>query len=536
MAVDSLASSDSAPIPALFGPRAAIGLAALSGLLYFLALPGIDLWPFAFVAFAPLVLALRGQPPGRGAAVGFVSGFTMSVLGFHWLYGTLTVFGGLPAPAAFAIMLLMCAYQGGRMTIAGWLTTRAEARGWPAAPVFVLAHATTELVYPLLFPWYFAVTLHRVPLLWQTADLGGALLVGAILVGPSLAVAELVRARLEGDRPSRRLVAAGLCAPLIGAAYGAWRTARVEAEERAAPAVQIGVAQGNQPLVGRTRGVYIHRKLTRALRAKGAELVVWSEGAVPDVFDEPTYHEEVERRVTRGLGVPVIFGTGVRRREGGATREFNTALLADAEGAVVGRYDKHFLLPFGEYIPFGETFPSLYEGSPNSGRLSPGDALDPVVWNGHPITVLVCYEDILPAYVRRAVRQGRPELLVNVTIDTWFGRSIEPWEHLALAELRAVEHRRYLVRATNSGVSAIVDATGRVTAHGGMFDEEGFVGEVRLLTGSTVYEAIGDAPFWAGAGAVLAMAIFRRPRRARGAGITPRRRRPTGPSRPPGST
>jgi apolipoprotein N-acyltransferase len=115
------------------------------------------------------------------------------------------------------------------------------------------------------------------------------------------------------------------------------------------------------------------------------------------------------------------------------------------------------------------------------------------------------------------VQQGRPELLVNVTIDTWFGRSIEPWEHLALAELRAVEHRRFLVRATNSGVSAIVDATGRVTRAGGMFDEEAFTGEVRLMSGSTVYEAIGDAPFWAGGAAVVAMAFLRRPRREDGA-------------------
>jgi apolipoprotein N-acyltransferase len=513
---DSLASPDGAAATAL-GPRAAIGLAALSGGLYVLALPGVDLWPFGFVALAPLVVALCGQTPARGAAVGFVSGFTMSVLGFHWLYGTLAVFGGLPAPAALAIMLLMCAYQGGRMTIAGWLTARAERRGWPAAPVFVLAHAATELAYPLLFPWYFAMSLHRVPVLWQVADLGGACLPGVVFLGPSLAIAEMVRARLERDRASVRLVAAGLFAPLLAAGYGAWRTRQVEAEERAAQAVVVGVVQGNQPLFGRTQGIGVHRRMTRALREQGAELVVWSEGAVPDVFDEAGYRDEVWRRVTRGLGVPVIFGAGVKRQEEGRTREFNTVLLADAEGRVAGRYDKHYLLPFGEYIPFGETFPSLYESSPNSGHLSPGDALDPVVWNGHPITVLVCYEDILPSYVRRAVRQGRPELLVNATIDTWFGRSIEPWEHLALAELRAVEHRRFLVRATNSGVSAIVDATGRVTRAGGMFDEEAFTGEVRLMSGSTVYEAIGDAPFWAGGAAVVAMAFLRRPRREDGA-------------------
>jgi apolipoprotein N-acyltransferase len=345
--------------------------------------------------------------------------------------------------------------------------------------------------------------MHRTPALLQAADLGGVYLVGAILLGPNLAIAELWRARIERARPSRTLVAAGLAAPILSAAYGVSRMRRVEAMEAAAPAVNIGVAQGNLPLLVRSDGVLVHRRLTEELRDKGAHLVVWSEGSVPDVFPEATYKQDA-RRITNGLGVPVLFGAGVERRDGDRTREMNTALLA---------YDKEYLLPFGEFIPFGETFPWLYEQSPNSGRLAPGDSVAPVVLAGHPITVLICYEDILPWYVSRAVAEGKPELLVNITIDTWFGRTIEPWEHLALAQMRAVEHRRFLVRATNTGVSAIVDAAGRVTTQGGLFDEEAFVGEVRLMDPSTVYEAVGDVPWYAGALAIAAMAMSRRPRR-----------------------
>ena len=143
----------------------------------------------------------------------------------------------------------------------------------------------------------------------------------------------------------------------------------------------------------------------------------------------------------------------------------------------------------------------------------PGTSDAPLVLTGHPLTVLICYEDILPWFVNHAVSEGRPELLVNVTIDTWFGRTIEPWEHLALAELRAVEHRRFLVRATNSGVSAIVDPGGRVTALGKMFAEDSIVGPVRLSAPTTVYERIGDAPFYLGALVIAAMAMFPRRRR-----------------------
>ncbi len=143
----------------------------------------------------------------------------------------------------------------------------------------------------------------------------------------------------------------------------------------------------------------------------------------------------------------------------------------------------------------------------------PGDSDAPVDLTGHPITVLICYEDILPWFVNHAVSEGHPELLVNITIDTWFGHGIEPWEHLALAQLRAVEHRRWLVRATNSGVSAIVDSAGRVTALAKLFAEDAIVGQVRLSAPTTVYERVGDAPFYVGALVIAGMAMFQRRRR-----------------------
>src|SRR5690348_1986099 len=141
-------------------------------------------------------------------------------------------------------------------------------------------------------------------------------------------------------------------------------------------------------------------------------------------------------------------------------------------------------------------FPYLYQMSPNSSRFSPGKSIEPLVWGDHRISTLICYEDILPSFVNGMVAHASPDLLVNMTNDKWFGDSTEPWIHLALAKLRAVEHRRYLVRATNSGVSAIVDATGRVVAHGGTFDAEQLVGEVRFLSSKTVFEALGDIPYW----------------------------------------
>ncbi len=291
----------------LCGPRAAYALAVLSGLLYFVGLPGVNGWPAAFVTLVPLLVAIHGRSPRSAAGIGLAAGFVMSILGFSWLFGMMRLFSGLPAPVCLVLMVLTCAYQGGRMAVTCWLTARAAAHRWPAAVAFVLASTTGELLYPLLFPWYFAFMMHRTPLLMQVADLGGVYLAGALLLGPNVALAELVRARLQRGRPSPWTVGIGFAAPLLGAAYGALRIARVEAAEQGATQVNIGIAQGNLPLVTRTDGVAIHRRLTADLRDRGANLVVWSEGSIPDVFDEEGYAQQAQR-VTRGLDVPVIFG------------------------------------------------------------------------------------------------------------------------------------------------------------------------------------------------------------------------------------
>jgi len=110
------------------------------------------------------------------------------------------------------------------------------------------------------------------------------------------------------------------------------------------------------------------------------------------------------------------------------------------------------------------------------------------------------------------VSHANPELIVNMTNDAWFGDTTEPWEHLALAKFRAIEHRRFLVRSTNSGVSAIVDPTGRVTSNTQTFTTEAQAGEVRWLKGGTAFERIGNTPWWILTACVAAMAFWPRRR------------------------
>ena len=229
------------------------------------------------------------------------------------------------------------------------------------------------------------------------------------------------------------------------------------------------------------------------------------------------------------IGLPSIFGAVIVKRVPDE-REYvlyNSAVSSDAAGTIEGRYDKQVLLTFGEYLPFGETFPILYKWSPNSGHFTPGTSLDPLMVDvrgeKHPVSALICYEDILPEFTNDAVRHANPELIVNLTNDAWFGDTEAPWEHFALAQLRAVEHRRYFIRGTNSGVSGVVDPVGRVVAHTGTFRMEALAAPIHWMRSHTVYEVLGDWPWVLVSGGLIYLAFRRRQRTAGPLGRAPAR-------------
>jgi apolipoprotein N-acyltransferase len=496
-------------------------LATVSGVLYFLAFPGIDVWPLGFVALAPLIVALRGQTPRRAAWLGWLSGFTMTMAGFYWLLEMLQTFSGFGLPLCVLFMALLCAYQAGRIALLGFLAARAERNGWPFGLSFALGFVASEQAFPLLFPWFYAATVHPIPSLVQLAELGGPILVALPLVAANLFVAEFVFARREGRPVRRKALLALAAAPLAAGLYGAVRIPAVEARVAAAPKGRVGLVQANMSLFGKRKekaeGLKRHLRLTHELsREAPLDLVVWSETSVMSAVDERAVGKAIPELFSRGIGVPAIVGA-VLVRPVADEREYvfyNSALLTDAAGEVKGRYDKQFLLAFGEYIPFGETFPALYRMSPNSGRFTPGASLEPLADGKHEIATFICYEDIVPSFVNSIVRNGDPDLLVNLTNDAWFGDTTEPWIHHALAKLRAVEHRRYFVRSTNSGVSAIIDPAGRAVVHTGTFEVRAVADTIAWLRGKTVYQVIGDVPFWLASLLGLYAALRSPPRRA----------------------
>ena len=190
-------------------------LAVLGGVMYFLAFPGPGLWPLGFVALVPLIVALRGRTPKHAFLLGWLAGFTTTLAGFWWLLAMLRRYSGFPTAVCVLLLALLSLYQGARMAATAWLSARATKLGWPEDVSFLVAFLGLEAIFPLLFPWYFGAVLHNVPVLIQGADLGGPILVSALLVVINAAITRIAIALLAKQRPSALNLTLALGTPLL---------------------------------------------------------------------------------------------------------------------------------------------------------------------------------------------------------------------------------------------------------------------------------------------------------------------------------
>jgi len=210
----------------------------------------------------------------------------------------------------------------------------------------------------------------------------------------------------------------------------------------------------------------------------------------------------------------------------GAKYPYNTALMMNAAGEVTATYDKVFLMLFGEYIPFYDSIPWFTKVFPEASNFSRGSepASFPLQVDGRDYRLgpLICYEDILPGFARRVAKLD-PNAFINITNDAWFGRTAEPYQHLALAVFRSVEHRIEMIRAVNTGVSAHIDAAGRVLAQTVSVDPDELppptaktlLVDLAMLPGGGLYRHVGDL-FGLGCLGTLVVILIRSRRRQKG--------------------
>jgi apolipoprotein N-acyltransferase len=442
-----------------------------------------------------------GQPPQRAFLLGLTSGLVYFVGTLYWTGDVVRTFGGLAAPVAVFAMVLLSAYLALFPALVATITSRLVARiGVGALFLMPAAWVSTEFLRGYLFggfPWV-PLGNSQVEVL-PVAQLASVLGVYGVSALVAIVNAVIAYALLTTGRRRITAIAAAVLGLTSLGAWGSWRIAEGSLTREGTP-LRVGLVQGNIAQADKwnpreARRIFTtHIAMTRDVVRRGAQYVLWPESSTPFMFEEDEEGGEAVRGLARELGVPILFGSDQIVREG-VPRMYNAAFLVTPSGETAAVYRKIHLVPFGEYIPMKSWLTFVSPLVDSLAEFAPGDSMVmlplSIAAGTHLTSTAICYEVVYPALVREAVQAGS-ELLTTITNDGWYGQSSAPYQHFALASMRAIEQGRYLARAANTGISGVVDPYGRVVRRSAIFEQAGLVEDVRLLTSRTIYSRVGD--------------------------------------------
>ncbi len=396
--------------------------------------------------------------------------------------------------------------------LALWAAQLAAVRmGWPIFVTLPIAWPAVEWLrsfFPIGFPWnLLGYTAYRNLELIQFAEITGVYGISALIVFFNAVVYVVIFGHYSRRAQTWSLgTLTGLMLAVL--IFGSLRVGELE---RQAPAGKLRVAmvQGNIPqsikwnpaFLDSSFSVYVDE--TEQAARRHVDLVVWPEAAAafffqptalyPPRFAADAAYRERLLKLAAATGEPILFGApALGLAPDGEVGTYNRAYLVSAAGAVVDHYDKIQLVPFGEYVParalLGFFVNRIVHGF---GDMIPGTVQTLFTVKGAKLGVMICYESVFPDLTRRAVKRGA-DILVNITNDAWYGESSAPYQLLAMAAMRAVETKTPMVRVANTGISAIVDADGAITASTPLFRRGTEIEDVRWYPRRTIYTVVGD--------------------------------------------
>ncbi len=483
------------PLLSSLGSGAAMAL-ALPLVIPWLSLRELDpaghLELIAWVALVPLLWAVGRAGSGRAAfGLGFAGGLAYFYAAIYWVSHAMTAFGGLSPLLAFAALTLLVAYMAFHWGLAAWATFTLRRRfGWPswlvAPPVFTAAELLRNYLFSG-FPWAnLGYTQVRTLPVAQLAALLGVDGLAFVVVLVNAALADALgtwQQRRRGGPPASawplRGLAVALVVVVVVVAGGTVRLAAVRSRMASAPTLTVGLVQPNldQGQKNQARdhvGSVLDRlvPLTQEADRQGADLVAWPEAAYP-AYVRPDIRSFAGGRA----GLPplgrahLLVGAATLEEVGHGPevarwRVENSSFMVGPDLRVLGRYDKHHLVPFGEYVPLADWLPFLTQVVPGLAPASPGRALDLLEFpgpQGLPVRIgsMICFDAIFPEIARGFALQD-PDLLVNPTNDAWYGYSSGPYQFLDIVRLRAIETGRSIARPAYAGVSALILPTGEL--------------------------------------------------------------------------
>jgi apolipoprotein N-acyltransferase len=477
-------------------------LPLLSGILLALSFPKPDISVLAWVALIPLLYSIRDKSPGQSFKEGFVAGIAFYALSLRWVLIVMRDYGGIGSSPSFFLLLALSAYLALYIGAFAWLYVKARELAGPAsvllAPAFWVA---LELLRNYLlsgFPWnLLGYSQHQNLPLIQIADITGVYGVSALIVMTNAAITEFIAVMSYREYADYRKIiwpVTAVALMALSAVYGHYRLTDLP---HPYGTMKVTVVQGDIDQFHKWDPAFqmqvfdIYKKLTAdAAAQKKPDLVIWPETATPFYFQDRILTEQLLDAVKKA-DIWLLTGSPSIEERGSDYVEYNSAYLIDPSGMPVDRYDKMHLVPFGEYVPLKTLLPFVSKMVHGIGDFGAGSGYTVMRMSKGSFGTAICFEVIFPELVRHFVLGGA-NFLTSITNDAWFGDSGAPYQHFDMSVFRAVENRRSMVRAANTGISGVILPSGEVIARTSIFKRVEMTAEVPLMTDKTFYTLYGD--------------------------------------------
>jgi apolipoprotein N-acyltransferase len=498
-------------------------LAIASGLITALTFPtvfgGFHLPNFGFLAWislVPLFYSIIDSRPRRSFLLTFIAAIFYGGISLSWLYNALSEYGHLSGAVSVGVLslliIMVATYAGCALMFASWFEQKLGVNRFWTLPLFWVIFEFARNYTPCNgFPWGSITNTQYAYLpVIQIVDLVGIYGLTYIMIVFNSWIAGIIRGHNPVYRSKQAVIFVTALVSFM-LFYGWFRLEHIRKDQNSWQSMRVALVQGNIPQSEKwetgqeEKQLSVHRNYNMMLDKSGIDLIIWPESSyqwlVPANINKlPKEHFGLS---DFKFDTYLLMGALSEEKDGNLR---NSALLLDKTGDILGRYHKNHLVPFGEYVPYRKFLFFARKLVAPIGDFLAGDEKEPLFTDRFQIGGLVCYEDVFPEISRGLVNNGA-NILAVITNDAWYGRSSAAYQHLAISVFRAVENRRWLVKAANSGVSAVVDATGRIISKTDIFERGVIVSQAKLSDKKTLYSKYGDFFAWICFGIVVCIMV-----------------------------
>ena len=482
-------------------------IALTSGMLLPMALAPYHWWWLAILSPALFYATLHKRNPKHSFLIGWSYGFGLWFVGAFWLYTSVHVYGDTPAPIAVALIVAMAVLMGLFSAVQAWVYRRF----FPETP---LTFAPLWIIFEWLrtwlftgFPWLFIGYAFTTYTLDEYAPLFGVYAVSFAVIILAAGLAET----LYGKR--------FWLIPMALVGLGAWGAKQIEwVSLKPEKPLSVSLIQGNIPqdlkwlAEYKTETLMIYAELSRS--EWGRDLVVWPEASIPDFQIDVEPFTNVMTQYAQQKGSAWVTGIPYWDVNDPADYPvyYNSIMASGAQGS--GLYHKQRLVPFGEYIPLAGALhwvaPGVKDDVTLAGFSAGHDQQAPLMIKNHRLAAAICYEMAYPNLTRKNAQNS--DFMVTISNDAWFTGTASPWQHLQMVQMRAKENGRWVIRATNTGVTAFINHHGEIVSQLPQDQRQVLRGELPAMQGQTLYNRLGDWPILIFSGLLLLLGLSFKPR------------------------